>query len=174
MNWVLGAHPLRVVSGMGGRQVRIGDRHGHIYDHFAVEYEYPNGVTMVSQARQINNCLNKVEEAVVGTAGHSNCRDRIYPTGGERWRYRDKVSNPYQKEHEDLIASIRAGRPMNAAQAVAESTLTGIMGREAAYSGQAITWEQAMASTTKLGPSEYKFGPYPIPPVAMPGLYRFA
>jgi myo-inositol 2-dehydrogenase/D-chiro-inositol 1-dehydrogenase len=174
MNWVLGAHPVRAVSGIGGRQVRIGDRHGHIFDHFAVEYEYPNGVTMVSQARQINNCLNKVEEEVVGTAGRSNCKDRIQSTDGKRWRYRDKVSNPYQKEHEDLIASIRAGSPLNEAQTVAESTLTGIMGREAAYSGQQITWDQAMASTTRLGPAKYEFGSFPIPPVAMPGMYKFS
>lgn len=174
MNWVLGGHPVRAVSGIGGRQVRIGDRHGHIFDHFAVEYEYPNGVTMFSQARQINNCLNKVEEEVVGTAGRSNCKDRIQPTEGKRWRYRDKVSNPYQKEHEDLIASIRAGNPLNEAQTVAESTLTGIMGREAAYSGQEITWDQAMASTTKLGPAKYEFGAFPIPPIAMPGMYKFS
>ncbi|MBC8873096.1 MAG: Gfo/Idh/MocA family oxidoreductase [Planctomycetes bacterium] len=173
MNWVLGTHPVRAVSGLGGRQVRIGDRHGHIFDHFAVEFEYPGGISMFSQSRQINGCRGMVGEAIVGTDGTSNCKDRIEPNEGERWRFRERESSAYKKEHEDLIASIRAGNPINEAQAVAESTMTGIIGREAVYSGQAVEWDAAMKSTTRLGPEEYKFGPYPIPPVAMPGKYKF-
>ena len=84
MNWVLGSHPVRAVSGLGGRQVRTGDRHGHIFDHFAVEFEYPGGVTMFSQSRQINGCLNLVGETVVGTAGTSNCHDTIEPKKGRQ------------------------------------------------------------------------------------------
>jgi predicted dehydrogenase len=174
MNWVLGAHPVKAVSGIGGRQVRTGQVHGHIFDHFAVEFEYPGGLRMFSQARQINGCQNKVEEAVVGTLGTSNCHDRIMPKSGNRWRFRDKDPNPYHQEHEDLIASIRAGNPINEAQAVAESTMTGILGREAAYSGKELTWEAAMKSETRLGPDKYELGPCPIPPVAMPGQYQLS
>ncbi len=174
MNWVLGTHPIKAVSGLGGRQVRVGERHGHIFDHFAIEFEYPGGVSMFSQSRQINGCLNKVEEAVIGTDGTSNCKDRIEPKGGDRWRFRERQSSPYKKEHEDLIASIRAGEPINEAQAVAESTMTGIIGREAVYSGKTVDWDTAMKSTMRLGPEEYKLGPYPISDVAMPGKYRFS
>jgi predicted dehydrogenase len=173
MNWVLGAHPLRAVAAVGGRQVRIGKQQGHIFDHFAVEYEYPGGIRMFSQARQINGCDNLVEEAVVGTRGQSNCRDRIQLTAGEGWRYRHRDPSPYRQEHEDLVASIRAGTPINEAQNVAESTMTGILGREAAYSGRALEWDVAMRSTHRLGPGRYEFGPYPTPDVAMPGMYRF-
>jgi predicted dehydrogenase len=173
INWALQAHPVRAVSALGGRQVRTGERHGHIFDHFAVEFEYPNGVTVVSQCRQINGCQNLIGEEVVGTKGTSNCADRISVKGGSRWRYRGPSPSPYQQEHQDLIASIIKGDPINGAQALAESTLTGILGREAAYSGQPITWDEALASTTKLGPKEYAFGPFPIPPIAMPGQYRF-
>jgi predicted dehydrogenase len=174
MNWVIGAHPVRAVSGLGGRQVRQGDRQGHIYDHFAVEFEYPGGIGVFSQCRQIDGCNNIVGEEVIGTRGRSNCVDRIEAKGANRWRYRGPYPSPYQQEHRDLIASILAGNPINEARAVAESTLTGILGREAAYSGQAITWDEAIKSRTRLGPAEYKFGPHPIPPVAMPGQYRFA
>ena len=172
INWVLGQHPVRAVSGLGGRQVRVGERHGHIFDHFAVEFEYPNGVTMFSQCRQINNCQNTVGEVVVGTQGTSNCANRIDAKGGSPWRSAEK-GNPYRLTHEHLIASIIAGAPINEAQAFAESTLTGIMGREAVYSGRPVTWEQVMKSETTLGPDRYAMGPYPIPPVAMPGDYRF-
>jgi myo-inositol 2-dehydrogenase/D-chiro-inositol 1-dehydrogenase len=173
MNWVLGSHPVRAVSGLGGRQVRTGEVHGHIFDHFAVEFEYPGGIRMFSQCRQINGCLNLVEEAVVGTGGTSNCKDSIRAKSGQRWRFRESEPSPYRQEHADLIASIRDGNPINEAQAVAESTMTGILGREAVYSGKAIEWDAAMKSTTRLGPAEYKFGPYPVPEVAMPGRYQF-
>jgi len=173
MNWVLGAHPIRAVSGLGGRQARVGDRQGHIYDHFAVEYEYPRGITVFSQCRQISNCENIVAEAVVGTKGSSNCADRI-ETKSDRWRFRGASTSPYHQEHQDLIASILAGNPINEAAAIAESTLTGIIGREAVYSGQAVTWDQAMKSQTRLGPAEYKLGAHAIPPVAIPGQYRFS
>jgi predicted dehydrogenase len=173
INWVLGQHPVRAVSGLGGRQVRVGDRHGHIYDHFAVEFEYPGGVTMFSQCRQINNCQNTVGEVVVGTKGISNCANRIDVTGASPWRSAEKGANPYRLTHEHLITSIIAGDPINEAQAFAESTLTGIMGREAVYSGRPVTWEQVMKSETTLGPAKYEMGAYPIPPVPMPGDYRF-
>ena len=174
MNWVLGSHPIRAVSGLGGRQVRVGDRHGHIFDHFAVEYEYPNGVTVFSQCRQINGCQNTVGEHVVGSLGTSNCANRIDPKSGEKWRYSGPQGNPYRLSHENLIASVLAGSPINEARAVAESTLTGILGREAAYSGRPVTWEQAMKSETRLGPAAYEMSAaFAIPPVHMPGQYRF-
>jgi predicted dehydrogenase len=173
MNWVIGSHPIQAVSGLGGRQVRTGERHGHIFDHFAVEFEYPNGITMFSQCRQINGCQNKVMEHIVGTKGTSNCRNQIDPKSGERWRFMEEQPSPYQQEHVNLIESIKNGNPINEAQAVAESTMTGIIGREAVYSGQPITWEAAMKSEIRLGPDRYDVDPYPIPEIAMPGTYRF-
>ena len=173
MNWVLGAHPLKAVSGLGGRQVRTGKQHGHIFDHFAVEFEYPGGVSMFSQCRQINGCRNMVGETVVGTHGTSNCSNLIRPKSGETWRFREREPSPYRQEHVDLITSIRDGNPINEAQAVAESTMTGIIGREAVYSGQEVQWDTAMKSTKRLGPQTYQLGPYPTPDVAMPGQYRF-
>jgi predicted dehydrogenase len=174
MNWVLNAHPVKALA-MGGRQARPNQNYGHIYDHFAVEYEYANGVRMFSQSRQMNGCEGKVEEAVVGTKGTSNCKDWI--RGADRslvWRFRDKDTNPYQQEHQDLIDSIRCGKPLNKAQAVAESTLTGIMGRESAYAGRSIEWEEALKSNMRLGPEKYEFGSLPFPEVPMPGQYKFA
>jgi predicted dehydrogenase len=173
MNWVFGTHPIKATA-LGGRQARTGKVHGHIYDHFAVEFEYPDGRRMFSQCRQINGCENKVEEHVVGTKGSSNCVNWIRPAQGDPWRFRAGEVNAYHAEHENLIASIRAGKPLNEAQAVAESTLTGIMGRESAYSGRSIEWEQALNSKLRLGPERYEFGPLPTPEVAIPGKYRFA
>lgn len=173
MNWVVGAPPLKAY-GMGGRQARQHPIHGHIYDHFAVMFEYPNGVRMYSQCRQMNHCEGKVEEFVSGTKGVSDCNKYIKTKDGGFWRFRDKEVNAYQQEHQDLIASIRAGQPINEARNIAESTLAGIMGREAAYTGQTIEWSQALNSQRRWGPDKYELGPLPFPEVPMPGQYKLA
>ncbi|MCF7669066.1 MAG: Gfo/Idh/MocA family oxidoreductase [Verrucomicrobia bacterium] len=172
-NWVKGTHPIRAY-GMGGRQVRTEQKYGMIYDHFAVEYEYPDGTRMFSQCRQIDGCSNSVSEAAVGTKGVSNCCSYIEVKGGDTWRYRGRFTNPYVQEHADLIASIRSGEPLNEARRVAESTMTAIMGRESCYSGQRLTWEDAINSEMKLGPDKYEFGPLKTAPVPMPGKHKFA
>ena len=90
--------------------------------------------------------------------------------GANPWKY--EVAEPndmYMQEHRDLIASIRAGKPYNELKSVAESSLTAIMGRMSAYSGKAITWDEAMASTESLVPASLHLGPIATPPVPMPG-----
>jgi predicted dehydrogenase len=174
IKWILDENPVRARA-LGGRQVRTGEIHGHIYDHFAVEFEYESGARLYSQCRQINGTESMVEEGVEGSLGFSNCRDRLETYDGSVWRFRDKEPpNPYEQEHVDLIDSIRAGEPLNEARGVAESTLMGIMGRESAYSGQTITWEEALNSQMDLTPPSYEFGVAPFPEVAMPGTYRFS
>jgi len=171
INWAMNAHPIKAIA-LGGRQARPNKNYGHIYDHFAVEFEYANGARMFSQCRQMNGCDGKVEEAVVGTKGSSNCKDFIRPQQGQLWRFRDEVPNPYQQEHQDLMASIRAGKPINEAQNIAESTLTGIMGRDSAYTGKTLEWDQVLNAQTRLGPQTYEFGKLPFPEVPMPGEYK--
>ncbi|MEE3002231.1 MAG: gfo/Idh/MocA family oxidoreductase, partial [Planctomycetota bacterium] len=78
--------------------------------------------------------------------------------------------NPYVVEHEDLIASIRGDGPrLNEGRRVAESTMTAIMSRMSAYTGQDVTWDQAMNSTLDLTPKTYAFGNIETPPVPQPG-----
>jgi hypothetical protein len=129
---------------------------------------------MFSQCRQINGCKDIVGEWAVGSQGKSNCADFISPANGEAWRFDKPVGNPLVHEHENLIASIRAGQPINEAQNIAESTMTAIIGREAVYSGQEVTWDRAMQSETRLGPDKYEFGDYAVAPIARPGSYRFS
>jgi predicted dehydrogenase len=153
-NWFKGGHPVRAV-GVGGRAHRVtGDQ----YDYFAVDFEYADGTQLASYARQVNGCANAVEERVIGTKGSTyTTSGRAEIKGADTWKYRragkDFVS-PYVQEHIDLIASIRTGAGLNEAQRIAESTLTAIMGREAAYTGRAITWDEMMQSDMVLGPAE--------------------
>jgi predicted dehydrogenase len=171
VNWAMGAHPVRA-EGMGGRQSRISTDYGHIFDHFAVDYEYENGVHMMSMCRQVPDCANRVGEAFAGTKGSCETEpgpSRFLIRGETPWRFEDEAPSPYVQEHKDLIGSIRAGSPINELATVAEATMTAIMGRMSAYSGKAVTWDEAVNSTESLVSEDLAFGPMPMPPVPRPG-----
>jgi len=176
VNWVLQSHPTKAI-GIGGRQVRTDPlKHGNIYDHFSVQYEYPNDVTVFCLDRQINGCTNHVDDEFIGVDGRASFSYRktgLTRKDGNSWRFRGDRNNPYQVEHDELIESIRLGKPINEAQQVAESTLTAIMGREAVYSGQEIDWETALNSNQDFTLDKYEFSDLPVAPVPMPGKYRF-
>lgn len=173
-NWVIGALPVKAV-GMGGRQARTGPEYGHIYDHFAIEYEYPGGVRVMSMCRQQAGTASFVGERILGTKGQSNARTRI-TTGEGVWTPAAAAPgmDPYVEEHTHLVASIRAGAPLNEGKRIAESTLTAIMGREAAYTGQEVTWEKLIAAPMDIAPAPMALGPLAVPPVAVPGQTRLA
>jgi len=167
INWAIGSHPVKCL-GMGGRQTRVGPEYGNIYDHFAVEYEYPGGVRIMSMCRQIRGTSQRISERVVGTKGVADGNGKI--EGQNAYKYDGPNPNPYMKEHADLIASIRNGKPLNEGRRIAESTLTAIMGRISAYTGRELKWDWVMnASKLDLRPPKYELGDLPVRPVAIPG-----
>jgi predicted dehydrogenase len=171
INWAIGAHPVQAM-GMGGREVRTGPEYGNVFDHFAIEYEYPNGVRVLSMCRQTDGCHDIVAERVVGTTGKTYTDGSIGRIEGQNpYEYDGESPNPYVQEHTDLIASIREGKPLNEGKRIAESTMTAIMGRMSAYTGRALKWDWAMnASKLDLSPAEYSFDiELPVRPVAVPG-----
>src|SRR5438045_4152440 len=137
-------HPVKA-WGQGSRQ-QLGDKSGEIWDNFDVEYEYANGVRVFSYAGQIKRERSSVSEAAHGTKGSANPSGTIMPTGGPIWRFRDEVISPYVQEHVDLIKAILNDKPLNEAKNITDSTLTAIMGREAAYSGAEVEWDTIMNS----------------------------
>ena len=167
VNWAMQAHPVRALA-LGGRQVRTGSDFGHIFDHFAVDYEYANGTPLMSMCRQIGGCDNSVSESLAGEKG--SCQvDKYAITGANAWKFPGKDNRPYVQEHADFIAAIRKGSPYNELKTVAESTLTAIMGRMSAYTGKAVTWEQALNSKETLMPANLTLGPLAMPAVPIPG-----
>ena len=169
MNWAIGSHPVKCM-GMGGREVR---KLGNVFDHFAVEYEYPNGVRVSSMCRQMDGCTDNVSERVVGTKGktYTDQPGNCYIEGQKPYKYESEFTNPYVQEHADLIESIRSGQPLNEGVRVAESTMTAIMGRMSAYTGRALKWDWAMnASKLDLSPPAYDFNvDFPPRSVPVPG-----
>jgi predicted dehydrogenase len=175
--WVMkNQYPARAL-GMGGRQVRTGPEFGHIYDHFAVVYEYAGGAKLFSNCRQQMGCKNELSAQVMGTKGRAVLSERnkgLSIHASDAWYYPGPPNEMYQAEHDDLFASIRSGKPINNGDYMTKSTLLAIMGRMAAYTGQMITWEMALNSKEDLSPPAYDWNvKLPEPPVAMPGKTRF-
>lgn len=167
--WALGAHPDRAV-GMGGRQVISEPERGQSYDHFAIDYEFPNDVHIMSMCRQIEGCESNVSETIVGSKGQFRSGGFRF-TGASRERVRARGINPYVQEHIDLLESIVSGKPINELKQVAESTLVAIMGRMSAYTGRAVTWDQALNSKLDTFPKHLDIkGAMEEPPVPKPGV----
>jgi predicted dehydrogenase len=167
MLWVTGKTPSKA-TGMGAHARRpTGDQ----YDFFSVDYEYADGVHMHSTIRQLNGCANERQEVIVGSKGWATLDGAIYDLSGARtWKYDGPNNDPLVQEHADWVTAIRAERPVNTAKETALATLMAIMGRDSAYTGRALTWDDLMASTARLGPSEYALGPVPLKPEApVPG-----
>ena len=176
MQWAMRETPPLKAVAHGGRQARNEPEFGHIFDHFSVVYEYPNGVRAFHYCRQMAGCANGLVDEFVGTKGIA----RIVPFGAKEikgsvnWRYSGPTPNFFQVEHDELFASIRAGKPINDGDFMARSTLVGIMGRMAAYTGQEITWDMALNSQENLAPETLDWNmKLPEPAVAMPGKTRF-
>ncbi len=168
-NWAMKGHPVRATS-LAGRQVRTDPAFGHIFDHFATEYEYANGVKMLSMCRQIDGTANRVSEHIVGTKGTTDGNSVI--NGETKWRFEGERPNPYVEEHRHLYEAITSGKPINEGRQVAESTLTAIMGRMSAYTGQEVSWDAALNSQESLVPAKLEMGAVMVPPVAIPGVTR--
>ena len=120
INWAKGGPPVKA-TGMGGRQVRTDAKFGNIFDHFAIEYEYADGSSLMSMCRQIDGCAGRVEEVIRGSKGASVSRPGYAVIEGQHnWRFTDDNPNPYEQEHVDLIASMTgSGEYLNEAKRVA-------------------------------------------------------
>jgi predicted dehydrogenase len=170
VNWVLDAHPVKCL-GIGGRQVRTAPEYGDVYDHMAVEYEYPKNVRVAYVGQQIDGCTDRCDQRFEGTKGSSYLDFAIARIAGQNpWQYEGETINPEIKQHADHLAAIRDNKPINEAKRVAESTMTTIMGRMSAYTGRELSWDWLMKSS-KLDytPTSYESGPVPKLEVAMPG-----
>ncbi|MFM7316491.1 MAG: Gfo/Idh/MocA family protein [bacterium] len=175
MAWAMGDEPPVKAVGLGGRQQRTEADYGNIFDHHAVVYEYANGVRLYSFCRQQAGTANDVSDWIYGTQGVCDVfKHRIEgKAGGKSWRYRKPAGlkdDMYQNEHNELFAALRAGKTIDNSDYMCKSTLMAIMGRMATYSGKAVTWEEVMNSKEDLFPADLKFGDYPVPPVAIPGI----
>ena len=162
----------------GGRVKRTDPKYGNIYDHFHVKFEYENNLTLQATCRQMNGTTTDIQDYVIGTKGVANLQYHyIKPhDGGKMWRGRRiKGDNMYQNEHDELFKSIRAGKPIYNGDYMCTSTLMAILGREAAYTGKRVKWEELLNSKQDLSPKGgYEFGKNPVEGVRVPGVSKLA
>jgi myo-inositol 2-dehydrogenase/D-chiro-inositol 1-dehydrogenase len=177
-NWIMGDHPVKC-WGMGARQ-QLDGKSGEIWDNFGIEYEYANGTRLYSYCGQIKREWASVSEGAQGTKGTSNPSGSILPKDGPMWRYRKQEGDvsPYVQEHIDLINAIVKDTDLNEAKQVTDSTLTAIMGREAAYSGAGVDWETVLNSTWVYSPdmvykdcAKMTWGPFRTLQPPMPSMH---
>jgi myo-inositol 2-dehydrogenase / D-chiro-inositol 1-dehydrogenase len=174
MAWIKrGVYPAAAMS-LGGRQKRTDPMFGTVYDHFATVYEWADGTRGFSYCRQQNDCARDVNEYVIGTEGRANVFQHTI-TGKRPWRHEGPVRDMYQAEHDEMFAALHGGMRVDDGEHMCNSTLMALMGRMAAYTGQRITWEQALASQEALMPERLRWDDAPpASAVAIPGITKFS
>jgi len=178
IHWAMNGRVPQRVTAVGGRQCRPDlPETGNVYDHFALAYEYDGGARAFHMCRHWPSSPSDNSDYILGSLGTATINgwnDTHVITGPNAWQCSTARNDMYQTEHDELMASLRAGKPINDGIQMTESTLMAIMGRMAAYTGQVVTWEQAMGSQENLLPQEWVWGDRPTPPVAVPGTTRFS
>ena len=167
--------PVRCYS-TGGRQARTGPEYGHIYDHFASTFEYADGQRAFTTTRHQPGCSNESAVIVMGSRGTATISSRdISITGPDAWKpSRARERDSHQLEHDAFFAALRSGKPINNGVYMSQSTLMAILARMSAYTGQTLTWDQALNSRQDLSPSDYSWDAAPPPAVvAIPGVTPF-
>lgn len=177
MMWTFGDKPPAKCVANGGRVHP--NYQGNIFDHVTATYEWSNGVRGVVAQRQIANCYNDNSDYVLGAKGKgwNGWTNSMFKNadGTPGWRYRGEKPDMYVVEHQYLYRAIRAGEVHNDGDRMVTSTLAGIMGRLAAYTGQEVTWEQALNSKIQLVPEKLSWDmTLGIDPLPMPGKTKMA
>lgn len=141
--WTMGdVAPVAAVA-FGGRAQR--DDWGNVWDHHSVTYEYPGGVFCQVSQRQHYNVHNEVVDRIFLERGTLVGPGRALgygPDGKVDWRGDVEPANMYQVCHDEFFAALRAGQELNTGECMANSTMLGLLGREAAYTGRRVTWEE--------------------------------
>ncbi len=173
LNWFFEKFPTEAIA-FGGRHRRLtGDQ----YDFISVDYAFDDKRKYQGMHRQIDGCHNFSGVVIYGTKGYTNCQNAIYDWNHNLiWEY-EYLADPEgrrtrrlpvtreDQSHINLVTAIRTNNPVNEATTMASSSLIAVMGRESAYTGQLVTWDEMMNSNLRLGPTEYQWGPVNIPAV---------
>lgn len=174
MNWVMQASPVSAYAS-GGRFTR--PEGSEMWDSMSVGYTYPGNRQVAFMCRQIPGSKGEVGNEIYGTKGTatilgSNGGATIRDNDGkELWSMKGDIGAAYEQEHKDLVDSIRAGDPIVELKTTADSSMTAVLGRVAAYTGQKVSWD-FLTDDSKLDlfPADFDYnGSRPEPAFAIPG-----
>jgi len=163
-NWILGQHPV-AASGVGGRAGR--DDKGDAWSHYQVNFEYPCGAHVNFHSTQLDPAYGDVAEKFFGTKGiaEAHYSGGVFIKGAQEWdsgasrggateSTKDKAAGRFSSALEDadpnkqkaFIGSITSGQLINEGRAGADTAMSAILGRTAAYWGRRVTWDEVAAS----------------------------
>ncbi len=151
MSWIMKEEMPKWAFGLGGRSASFGVVYGDMYDHDTAVYEYESGARLYALCRTQHGCYGNSGDVIMGTKGTcylGGCRVE----GETNWKYAGPHNNPYDAEQKALIDSVRDGKPINSGYHMVGSTMIGVLGQIACYSGKATTWDEALNSDLRYGP----------------------
>ncbi|MGB7325752.1 MAG: Gfo/Idh/MocA family oxidoreductase [Rubripirellula sp.] len=174
INWIMGGPP-ESAFGSGGRFTR--PEGSEMWDSISIDYQYPGNRMVSFKCRQIPGAASETSNIIYGTKGKasiygSNSGAEIVDNDGkEIFKMKGDIGAAYQQEHKDLIDAVRANKPIVELKETANSSLTAVLGRVAAYTGQDVTWDFITnKSTLSLFPEDFDInGPRPESTFAIPG-----
>jgi predicted dehydrogenase len=180
-SWALGDVAPKQAWGMGGRQVCLEPHYGDQFDHHAIVFEYDNGVRLFSYTRDMPGCYNDTSGVFFGTKGKAYLPNSPRIEGEKSWHYRGPKPSMYDVEHKELFDAIRAGKTINNGHYACLSSMLAILAQMVCYTGQQITWEQALKSELSFALPHYAWDVEPLVkpdangryPTAMPGITQF-
>ncbi len=177
VNWVMDAPPVSAF-GSGGRFTR--PEGSEMWDSMCIDYEFPGNKLVSFMCRQIPGSQTDNDNVFYGTEGTCTIESfsgesRIVDRQGKKiWSMEGSIGAAYQQEHKDLVDSIRAGQPIVELKQTADSSMTAVLGRMAAYTGRRVTWDFAtQESQLDLFPKDLAWdGARPEPKFAVPGVTK--
>jgi predicted dehydrogenase len=180
-SWILKEEMPKWAFGLAGRSSSFGEVYGDMFDHHTVVYEYESGPRLYALCRTQNGCYGNSSDIIMGTKGTCHlgqCRIE----GETNWKYPGPGNNPYDDEQKALIDAVRSGTPINSGYHMVGSTMIGVLGQIACYTGEATQWDDAYKADLQFGPSPEASnfetepptrpdatGNYPLP---MPGITK--
>jgi len=181
VSWILKEEMPTWAFGLAGRSASFGEVYGDMFDHHTVVYEYESGVRLYALCRTQTGCYGNSSDIIMGTKGTCYLR-KCQIEGETNWKYDGKPNNPYEAEQKALIDAVRSGRPINSGYHMVNSTMIGVLGQIACYTGKATKWDEAYGSDLQFGPppeaSNFDTEPPTLPdetgnyPLPMPGITK--
>jgi len=176
VHWMFGTP--RSAFAVGSRWHRPAD--SEMWDSFKVDFQFDGGRLCSFTGRHWPKATGDFDNVVYGSEGVAQIKafsngsiisDR---NGKELWRMKGDIGGAYRREHKDLVDSIVAGKPIVELRQTAESSLMAVMGREAAYTGRTVGWDEITGAKLDLFPHDIAKGAVAKPFVRIPGQYELA
>jgi len=181
MSWIMKEEMPTWCFGLGGRSSSFGEVYGDMFDHNTAIYEYASGARLYALCRTQANCYGNGDDIIMGTKG--TCRlGQCRIEGETNWQFEGEHNNPYDAEQKALIDSVRSGEPINSGYHMANSTMIGVLGQIACYTGKPTQWDEAYNADLQFGPApdeaSFEVDPPTVPdetgnyPIPLPGITK--